>query len=128
MSKRKREINDDTLTEPKRFKYYFTDDCKKIIQELKDHPWSWPFKTPIKPSEWNMDANYYYAVIKMPMDLSLIEKKLDKNEYENIESFAKDVRLIWKNSKMFNLEDKLKKMVQTLDCIFEENLLKIKSF
>lgn len=124
--KRKREYDEVMTT--KRMKFSFISQCKELLQDLKNHPWSWPFKTPIKPEEWNLDANYYFAVVKFPMDLSRIEEKLDKNEYDNVESFANDVRKIWKNSKMFNLEEKLKKMVDTLDCIFEEGIAKIKLY
>ena len=46
----------------------------------------------------------YYTIIKNPMDLSTIRKKLNSNEYKNIEQWISDVNLIWKNAKLYNTE------------------------
>ena len=44
----------------------------------------------------------YYDVIKHPMCISMIEKKIYEGQYDGIESFRKDVDLIWKNCMTFN--------------------------
>lgn len=44
----------------------------------------------------------YFEIIKAPMDLSTIENKIKNYEYNNDEEFNEDLRLIWKNAKLFN--------------------------
>jgi hypothetical protein len=44
----------------------------------------------------------YPEIIKEPMDLSEVEKKLLKNKYQNRLDFAKDIKLIWKNAMTYN--------------------------
>ena len=46
----------------------------------------------------------YYTIIKHPMDLTTIRKKLNANEYRSIDQWAGDVNLIWKNAKIYNIE------------------------
>ncbi|KAG8771116.1 hypothetical protein FRC12_003831 [Ceratobasidium sp. 428] len=52
-----------------------------------------------------VDVNYvpnYYKVIKRPMDLATMRKKLDDNEYPNAHAFHNDFRLMIKNCMVFN--------------------------
>lgn len=47
----------------------------------------------------------YYKIIKKPMDLSTVKKKLQKKHsqhYQTPEDFVADVRLIFKNCERFN--------------------------
>lgn len=44
----------------------------------------------------------YYNVIETPMDFSTMRKKVDANEYENIEALRKDVQLIVENAMSYN--------------------------
>ena len=46
----------------------------------------------------------YYTIIKQPMDLTTIRKKLNSNEYKSIEQWIDDMNLIWKNAKLYNTE------------------------
>lgn len=47
----------------------FQKSCEKILELLKNHKSSWPFKDPVKREE----VPDYYDVIKNPIDLSKIE-------------------------------------------------------
>ena len=62
-------------------------------------------------TEFNFDIDYflqlveYYEVIKNPMALEIVKKKLlpDSSEhYDSLEEFVKDIRLIFKNCYEFN--------------------------
>jgi len=49
-----------------------------------------------------MNLPDYPEIIKEPMDLAEVEKKLLKNKYQNRLEFAKDIKLIWKNAMTYN--------------------------
>ena len=44
----------------------------------------------------------YSMIIKKPMSLEQVRKKLYEVKYANIHEFAKDVRLIWANARTYN--------------------------
>ena len=46
----------------------------------------------------------YPKVIKKPMDLSKVDKKLGRGDYATAELFMMDVQLIFANAKTFNAE------------------------
>ncbi|XP_061679298.1 tripartite motif-containing protein 66-like [Syngnathoides biaculeatus] len=74
--------------------------CEKLTLLLYVHPLSAPFHEPVSRL-----ARNYYQVIKKPMDLSLIRKKLDKSNtlhYFMPEHFVHDVLLMLKNCATFN--------------------------
>ena len=50
------------------------------------------------------EVHDYYDVIKEPMDLSTMESKLEKDQYDNVEDFVKDVLLLVRNCKRYNAE------------------------
>lgn len=50
--------------------------------------------------EWGLYD--YLQVVKVPMDLGTIRNKLAKNEYKKAAEFARDVRLVWDNCKLYN--------------------------
>lgn len=44
----------------------------------------------------------YHDVIKEPMDLGTIRKKLSHNYYSGVRDFAYDMNLVWKNCYKYN--------------------------
>ena len=55
---------------------------------------SWIFSSPVDPVKHNLKD--YFDIIKRPMDLGTIKKRLDSgNVYRTFKSFAEDVRLVW---------------------------------
>lgn len=44
----------------------------------------------------------YYQVIKNPISMDNIAKKLTLNQYETLEQFVSDMNLLFKNCSMFN--------------------------
>eukprot|EP00192_Tetraselmis_astigmatica_P010209 CAMPEP_0117665470 /NCGR_PEP_ID=MMETSP0804-20121206/9828_1 /TAXON_ID=1074897 /ORGANISM="Tetraselmis astigmatica, Strain CCMP880" /LENGTH=920 /DNA_ID=CAMNT_0005472887 /DNA_START=369 /DNA_END=3131 /DNA_ORIENTATION=+ len=47
----------------------------------------------------------YYDIIKNPMDLGTVMRKLNRDEYEGALQLYSDIRLVWKNCFNFNEED-----------------------
>ncbi|KAI5172275.1 hypothetical protein NEFER03_1389 [Nematocida sp. LUAm3] len=72
---------------------------EKILQKLRGYtPFSAPFLNKVNKRE----APDYYILIKNPMDLGKIGKKISQQEYTEISEFAEDLDLIWKNCFQFN--------------------------
>ncbi|KAJ0401508.1 hypothetical protein P43SY_009368 [Pythium insidiosum] len=59
-----------------------------------------PFRERVNWEEWGLYD--YLQVVKVPMDLGTIRNKLGKNEYKKAAEFARDVRLVWDNCKLYN--------------------------
>ena len=47
----------------------------------------------------------YYDVIKHPMDLSTMRKKVEENVYSTLNDFEKDFYLVWHNATIYNHKD-----------------------
>ncbi len=72
----------------------------QLLSALQSCSASWPFLQPVNGDE----VQDYYDVIKEPMDLSMMESKLDKDQYETVEDFVRDVLLLVRNCKRYNAE------------------------
>src|SRR3990167_1395158 len=59
---------------------------------------SYPFLTRVRKS----DAPNYYDVVKNPMDLSLVGKKIKKLEYFSKRQFREDLDLMFANCELYN--------------------------
>jgi transcriptional activator SPT7 len=73
--------------------------AEKVLNELKamtEH--STPFLNPVKKK----DAPDYYNIIKQPMDLGSMTKKLKNLLYKSKKDFVDDLYQIWKNCLKFN--------------------------
>ena len=71
-----------------------------LLSALQNSSSAWPFLQPVNGEE----VHDYYDVIKEPMDLSTMESKLDKDQYEGVEDFVRDVLLLVRNCKRYNAE------------------------
>jgi len=73
--------------------------AERVLTELKAHTeHSTPFLNPVKKK----DAPDYYVVIKQPMDLGTMTKKLKQFAYKSKKEFVDDLNQIWKNCLKFN--------------------------
>ncbi|KAL5967144.1 Bromodomain adjacent to zinc finger domain protein 2B [Taenia solium] len=78
--------------------------CRHATEDLMKHELSWPFRKPVCCKT----VPIYRKVIKRPMDLSTILKRLgaDKwNYYTSVAEWREDVRQIFKNCRIFNEDD-----------------------
>ncbi|KAF1483069.1 Tripartite motif-containing protein 66, partial [Eudyptula minor novaehollandiae] len=98
--------------------------CEKLVLSLFCSSMSLPFHEPVSPL-----ARHYYQIIKRPMDLSIIRKKLQKKEkshYSAPEELVTDVRLMFWNCAKFNYPDsEVAEAGRCLDVFFEGKLKEI---
>jgi len=76
--------------------------CTPVLRRLTEHENAWIFMQPVDPVELNLPD--YFDVIKNPMDLGSIKKRMDNNCYKVISEFAADVRLTFDNAISYNGE------------------------
>ncbi|RDX60274.1 Histone acetyltransferase GCN5, partial [Mucuna pruriens] len=68
-------------------------------KSMHDHADSWPFKEPVDAR----DVPDYYDIIKDPMDLKTMAKRVDSEQYYvTFEMFVADVRRMFANARTYN--------------------------
>ncbi|KAJ8679018.1 hypothetical protein QAD02_014805 [Eretmocerus hayati] len=92
--------------------------CKQILETLWQNEDSEPFRHPVD----NDEHPEYTNIIDNPMDLLTIKEDLSGGNYETPHAFAKDVRLIFSNSRQFNVNKRSKiwTMTNRLSNIFDD--------
>lgn len=74
----------------------------KLVNWLLNRPDAAPFSEPV---DWRaMELFDYPKIVKKPMDLGTVKRKLDRDQYVDIEECAQDIRLIWTNCKTYNAD------------------------
>jgi hypothetical protein len=83
-----------------------------------------PFRAPV---DWKSLGLFDYPqLIKKPMDLGKIKRKLEKEEYKSIYDAAEDTRLVWKNCMQYNADGSdFYKLAQSLSKKFEDKFTKV---
>jgi len=66
--------------------------------KLKALPEAWPFLKPVNKKF----VKDYYSIVKNPMDLETVAKKIKAHKYHNRSEFMHDVELILENSVAYN--------------------------
>ncbi|XP_051177528.1 transcription factor GTE12 isoform X1 [Lolium perenne] len=74
--------------------------CRTILGKLMDHPGGWLFHQPVDPVLFGIPD--YFDVIRNPMDLGTVKKKLTNKSYFGTDEFAADVRLTFSNAMKYN--------------------------
>lgn len=74
--------------------------CTDILKELKKNPASLDFRYPVPYQEMRLFD--YPEIIKNPMDLSTVDKKLKARKYETVDDFVSDINLIFSNCYLYN--------------------------
>ncbi|XP_057698999.1 bromodomain-containing protein 4-like isoform X2 [Corythoichthys intestinalis] len=77
--------------------------CSLLVKEMlskKHFAYAWPFHLPVDAKA--LGLHDYHDIIKHPMDLSTIKKKLDNRQYRDPQEFAADVRLMFSNCYKYN--------------------------
>ncbi|KAL3531283.1 hypothetical protein ACH5RR_010605 [Cinchona calisaya] len=72
---------------------------RSLIKVMHDHPDAWPFKEPVDARE----VPDYYEVIKDPIDLKTLLKRVDSElYYVTIDMFMADVKRMFSNARTYN--------------------------
>ncbi|KAF9535567.1 Bromodomain-containing protein [Crepidotus variabilis] len=91
-----RKVKDDGTAEQLKF-------CAKLLADLhrKQH---WGFANPFyEPVDWQkLDLPTYPKIVRKPMDLSTIRRKLEGGEYPSSQDFYNDFKLMIRNCFLFN--------------------------
>ncbi|XP_070792277.1 bromodomain-containing protein 2 isoform X4 [Pituophis catenifer annectens] len=101
--------------------------CNGILKELvskKHAAYAWPFYKPVDASA--LGLHDYHEIIKHPMDLSSIKRKMENREYHDAQEFASDVRLMFSNCYKYNPPDHdVVAMARKLQDVFEFSYAKM---
>lgn len=73
--------------------------CERVVMELRG---TTEHSTPFLNKVSKRDAPNYYDVIKTPMDLNTVMRKLRLLQYDSKQSFLDDLNLIWTNCLTYN--------------------------
>jgi hypothetical protein len=92
---------------------------KEVVEKLYHHELSGPFVHPVKEG----DAPGYFDVIKIPMDLSTVRKKLKNGSYSTSSECIADVERIWENCRLYNdPSSDIVKTVNSLSTFFDQQV------
>ena len=92
-----------------------------IMRNLKKHRDAAPFLHPVDYMKLNVPD--YPKIIKHPMDLNTVDRKLVNGEYDDVENFISDVRLVFSNCYKFNGPEAMISMLcQNVESAFEKSL------
>uniref|UniRef100_UPI00398EEFFB bromodomain-containing protein 3-like isoform X7 n=1 Tax=Pristiophorus japonicus TaxID=55135 RepID=UPI00398EEFFB len=101
--------------------------CDSILREMlskKHAAYAWPFYKPVDAEA--LELHDYHQIIKHPMDLSSVKKKMDSRDYPDAQGFAADIRLMFSNCYKYNPPDhEVVAMARKLQDVFEMRFAKM---
>ncbi|KAI9251722.1 hypothetical protein BY458DRAFT_444054 [Sporodiniella umbellata] len=74
--------------------------CRRVLNKINKHKCALPFVQPV--DEVLDGAPKYYKIIKNPIDLSLIKRKVENKDYTTFRQFEDDIRLMLNNCYIYN--------------------------
>ncbi|OVA15377.1 Bromodomain [Macleaya cordata] len=74
--------------------------CEALLKRLMAHQFGWVFNNPVDVVKLNIPD--YFTVIKHPMDLGTVKKKIASGSYMSPLGFVADVRLTFSNAMTYN--------------------------
>ncbi|XP_076177700.1 bromodomain and WD repeat-containing protein [Ptiloglossa arizonensis] len=97
--------------------------CRQLLETLWQCEDSIPFREPVD----RLEHPDYHQIIDTPMDLRTVKEDLLGGNYETPLEFAKDMKLIFTNSKNYNTNKRSRIYTMTirLSAMFEEHMRKI---
>ncbi|CAL8279652.1 unnamed protein product [Merluccius merluccius] len=101
--------------------------CDGVLKEMlskKHAAYAWPFYKPVDAQA--LQLHDYHDIVKLPMDLGSVKKKMDERKYRDTQAFAADVRLIFSNCYKYNPPDhEVVAMARKLQDVFEMRFAKM---
>ena len=94
---------------------------ENTLKSVIENPDSWPFREPVDGKE----VPDYYDVIKDPVDLTLIQERLDRKAYYiQLEMFAADFKRMFNNCRLYNAPETIyAKCANRLESFYEHKLI-----
>ena len=91
--------------------------AKTVMKAVWKHQFSWPFQQPVDAKKLNLPD--YHKIIKQPMDLGTIKKRLENNYYWNSKECIQDFNTMFTNCYVYNKPgEDVVVMAQTLEKLF----------
>lgn len=101
-----------------------THKCLPIVQQLIEDPYGWVFRDAVDPVVFGLPD--YFEVVKNPMHLLLVKKKLENAVYTDMASFERDVKLVFENAILYNGEEsEVGQLAHTMMGVFEKEYKKV---
>uniref|UniRef100_A0A673YG20 Bromo domain-containing protein n=1 Tax=Salmo trutta TaxID=8032 RepID=A0A673YG20_SALTR len=73
---------------------------KVLLKTLWKHHFSWPFQAPVDAIKLSLPD--YYQIIKVPMDMGTIKKRLENSYYWNAQECIQDFNTMFTNCYIYN--------------------------
>ncbi|XP_037963728.2 bromodomain-containing protein 3-like isoform X2 [Plutella xylostella] len=90
---------------------------KNVMKAVWKHQFAWPFHQPVDAKKLNLPD--YHKIIKKPMDLGTIKKRLETNYYHSAQECIQDFNTMFTNCYVYNKPgEDVVVMAQTLEKLF----------
>ncbi|KAM4604470.1 bromodomain-containing protein 4-like isoform 2-T3 [Polymixia lowei] len=90
---------------------------KVVLKTLWKHHFAWPFQAPVDAIKLNLPD--YYKIIKTPMDMGTIKKRLENSYYWNAQECIQDFSTMFTNCYIYNKPgDDIVLMAENLEKVF----------
>jgi len=77
--------------------------CKVIVRDLRKHKDAQDF---LEPVDWKgLGIPDYPTIIKRPMDLGTVGKRVESGQYASVHALYADVDLVWSNAMTYNQDE-----------------------
>ncbi|NWR92231.1 BRDT protein, partial [Furnarius figulus] len=94
---------------------------KVVMKAIWRHNYSWPFHQPVDAAALNLPD--YYSIIKKPMDLGTIKKRMEHNYYTKAAECIEDFKTMFLNCYMYNKPgDDIVFMAEELEKVFMQKI------
>uniref|UniRef100_A0A673A9Q9 Bromodomain-containing protein 4-like n=1 Tax=Sphaeramia orbicularis TaxID=375764 RepID=A0A673A9Q9_9TELE len=105
------------LNRPKRQTNQLQYLLKVVVKALWKHQFAWPFHGPVDAVKLNLPD--YYTIIKTPMDMGTIKKRLENSYYWNAQECIQDFNTMFTNCYIYNKPgDDIVLMAEALEKVF----------
>ncbi|EPB77300.1 Bromodomain protein [Ancylostoma ceylanicum] len=96
----------------------------RLLETVADHRMSWSFRQPVNLEEFPN----YLEIVEHPIDLSVIQRRLENLEYQRLKDFTRDMSRLFENARLFYPKDSnVYQCADTLEKIFEHSLAEVRA-
>lgn len=94
---------------------------KTVMKVIWKHQYSWPFQQPVDAAK--LSLHDYHKLIKQPMDIGTIKRRLENNYYWKAQECADDFQTMFDNCYIYNKPgEDVVVMAQALEKLFKQKL------